>query len=244
MDNSPLLLSSSTIADRSVNMEQFHITKKFKVPDSRLLLVDEDQAGNLKIGSTKCCLALTTEMGCVYRLLGKNNVVDVLHSFPLDSLVGASCKQEASYFTLSIHLYVAKQPGCCSSLKKNEIDRKHEVVKIEFHYGKSENERICLNWVSALRSMSIGDIPSNFLVSGEVSPAMLKSESFTVTAPRQRRFLVFVNPVSGKGTAMKVWERTTRPMLDQAAISYKLVKTTHANHARYVTAIPLCKMTA
>ena len=92
--------------------------------------------------------------------------------------------------------------------------------------------------------MSMGDIPSNFLVSGEVSPAMLKSESFTVTAPRQRRFLVFVNPVSGKGTAMKVWERTTRPMLDQAAVSYKLVKTTHANHARYVTAIPLCKMTA
>jgi sphingosine kinase len=53
-----------------------------------------------------------------------------------------------------------------------------------------------------------------------------------------RKFLVFVNPKSGSGTAIKVWQQVVKPMLQEAQIDVTLIITEYANHAkRYVSNI-------
>ena len=48
---------------------------------------------------------------------------------------------------------------------------------------------------------------------------------------RRRRLLVFVNPVSGRGRAEKIWEEVTR-MLEHAEIDFETVITKRAGQAR------------
>ena len=49
---------------------------------------------------------------------------------------------------------------------------------------------------------------------------------------KPRKFLVFVNPISGSGQAVRIWEREVHQMLKDAQAEYKCVITERSNHAR------------
>ncbi|XP_045213785.2 sphingosine kinase 2-like isoform X2 [Mercenaria mercenaria] len=48
--------------------------------------------------------------------------------------------------------------------------------------------------------------------------------------PPKTRFLVLVNPHSGPGKAMQIYQKQVAPMLDEADIQVKLIQTDHAGH--------------
>ena len=49
---------------------------------------------------------------------------------------------------------------------------------------------------------------------------------------RPKKLLVFVNPVGGKGTAKRKYDRRVAPIFECAGIKTHVVTTTHQNHAR------------
>ena len=218
MDNSPLLLS-----------HQFHVCKKFQLSANDMLMVDEEQLGNLRFKNKKCCVAITSKSCFIYQITESKSDIQVLSSFSVESLIGAHSSPSRNEWDLNIYLYIPRQSSCCSSQKENEINRKRHIVTIAFHFDKKVNEKVCVNWMNCLRILSLGEIPPSVGINNSDGDG----DVHTVDSPRQRKFLIVVNPVSGKGTAMNVWNTVTKPMLDEAAISYNLVKTTHANHARF-----------
>ncbi|KAL3925584.1 MAG: hypothetical protein SGILL_000307 [Bacillariaceae sp.] len=48
---------------------------------------------------------------------------------------------------------------------------------------------------------------------------------------QERRLLVIVNPVSGRGKAREVYEKIAMPMFEEASIAFDALVTTHARHA-------------
>ncbi|KAG7361426.1 ATP-NAD kinase-like domain containing protein [Nitzschia inconspicua] len=51
------------------------------------------------------------------------------------------------------------------------------------------------------------------------------------TSLDERRLLIIINPVSGKKTAVDVYEKTVAPMLEEASVSYDFFITSYARHA-------------
>ena len=84
--------------------------------------------------------------------------------------------------------------------------------------------RACSNWANALKAVASGQLP---LVIGERG-----EEAGQILPPPRREVLVFVNPVSGSGAALRTWHETVAPFLASADITPRLVATTHAGHAR------------
>ena len=60
--------------------------------------------------------------------------------------------------------------------------------------------------------------------------AFLQDNNMVIGGQR-KRLLVFVNPVSGRGRAKKIWEEVTK-MLEEAEIDFKTVITTRAGQAK------------
>ena len=52
------------------------------------------------------------------------------------------------------------------------------------------------------------------------------------SSERPKRLLVFINPVGGKGSAKRKYDKYVRPVFDCAGIEVHVVMTTHQNHAR------------
>ena len=64
------------------------------------------------------------------------------------------------------------------------------------------------------------------------------------TSPPPKRYLVLVNPVSGKGQGRAVWA-SVADMFSQAGLDAAVVVTTHANHAfNHVNTLPLAELLA
>ena len=51
------------------------------------------------------------------------------------------------------------------------------------------------------------------------------THSFTIDDPPRQRFLIFINPFGGKGTAKSMFEKEVQPMLEEASIQYELKQT-------------------
>jgi sphingosine kinase len=62
-------------------------------------------------------------------------------------------------------------------------------------------------------------------INGKVSPVDASRTS--------RKFVVFVNPASGQGQAVSVWDNEVKPMLAKAGVEARVVITQYANHARH-----------
>jgi len=59
----------------------------------------------------------------------------------------------------------------------------------------------------------------------------------------KRRFLIFVNPVSGKKQGVQLLENIGMPIFDELKISYKIVRTTHEGHVQeYVASLDCSKL--
>eukprot|EP01041_Mallomonas_annulata_P011506 gene11506-24050_t len=94
----------------------------------------------------------------------------------------------------------------------------HRRAKCSLEFTFQTNEETCKNWNSALNSLTQGIYSNSEL------------DSISFIPPKPRKFLIFVNPVSGQQKSMHIWENITKPMLKYANIEYELLITTRKNH--------------
>jgi len=216
-------------------MSSFRIIEAEFLLESSILMINEDQTGNLLFKGKPCCFAITIDICYLYKIGQVKKQVQILAEFSVKSLLGSSFRRiDKNICNLDIFLCCPVNNWCCGASKQSENRRrKRKHITISFNFKNAPNEEICINWMNTLQSLSSGIVPSTPFNSPD-SILGLPSDinSFKVPAPPIRKFLVIVNPVSGRGTAMQVWSSTTKPMLQEAGITYTFIKTTHANHAR------------
>jgi diacylglycerol kinase family enzyme len=180
------------------------------------LLLTED-GGAIQFKGVEVYMALSSQSLTVRK---DKKINKSLGEFLLSSIVGAKIKSKNSYketcFTMEIYMYVIYN-GCCHN-KKDGNGRKRKVISFEFF----KNEPLCRKWTNAINSAIVGYIPLLIAENG----------SDVLPPPKQRHYLVFVNPVSGKGMGIKIWTKDVKPMLEEADIRIELCITQYMNHAK------------
>lgn len=121
-------------------------------------------------------------------------------------------------FYFEVRSFGFKQGGCCSCGGPARGERKQRIDIFQCFDSQSYS-----NWQHAI-NRAVRHLP--------VTVGASDSGAGLVQAPPARRVLVVVNPAGGTGTALKIWKRDTEPMLQAADVSYTLLITERANHAR------------
>lgn len=113
--------------------------------------------------------------------------------------------------------------------RKTKKLRKSEVTTFRF-----ADIVTCQQWSNAINHAILSQSPSpvqeNACFSEEGGTGL--SDAYLLIPPRPKRFMVFVNPVSGRGRALSIWRSQVEPMMIHAGVEIKLVVTQYANHAR------------
>lgn len=183
--------------------------------DSTYLLSND--TGKITHKGRTCHLSLGARELFIFDKTGRKAVRVV----SLKSVIGSKAFiSEHDLSVLEVYDYKFDDSGLFSFLWRAK-QRKCETLT--FHFAESAT---CQHWSDAISQMALTQ-PSN-----SVEDAT-KITDLNLTAPiRPRRFMVFVNPVSGQGRSVSIWKDQVEPMLSQAGIEVKLVVTQYANHAK------------
>ncbi|RYH06472.1 hypothetical protein EON65_42820, partial [archaeon] len=148
-------------------------------------------------------------------LLGKTT--KTLLQYDSQDLIGLKYthvqRKKASYYKAQLILYPVVK-GCCSS---NKADKKRKKTIVELFFDTLEQHTL-QTWSSRIAHY--------------VANKAYNDEEAETTPTLTRKFLIFVNPMSGKGTALKIWKKVVEPIFIEAAVDINLVVTQYAGHAR------------
>lgn len=163
------------------------------------------------------CEVVVTSDG--YLTLIKEKTRKCLLSITVKDIVG--CKEnndngntKTSLRYTGIHLYVYSYR---TSILSHSKLRKRKVIELFINNGELP---LFMNLIRSTDSVSI-DKPIDIVVHSHVTD-------------KKKRYLVFVNPKSGRGTSMKIWKNEVKVLFDDANVIYDLIITSHMNHAREV----------
>nr|XP_018666860.1 sphingosine kinase 2 isoform X1 [Ciona intestinalis] len=84
---------------------------------------------------------------------------------------------------------------------------------------RNNNKEIAEKWKCVIK----------YLISGKT---VTKSEVESVVELPSRRYIVYVNPFSGQGKAVEMYNGPVRSMLAEAEVKHKMIKTKYAGHAK------------
>ncbi|XP_018666860.2 sphingosine kinase 1 isoform X1 [Ciona intestinalis] len=99
---------------------------------------------------------------------------------------------------------------------------RHRITRslgIVLSKDRNNNKEIAEKWKSVIK----------YLISGK---SVTKSEVESVVELSPRRYIVYVNPFSGQGKAMEMYNGPVRSMLAEAEVKHKMIKTKYAGHAK------------
>jgi sphingosine kinase len=185
--------------------------------DSIYLLSND--TGKITHKDRTCHLSLGTRELFIFDKTGRKAVRVV----SLRSVIGSRAfvsNTEHGLSVLEVYDYKYDDSGFFSFLRRTK-QRKCETLT--FHFAESAT---CQHWANAISQMSLSHPSSS------VEDATRITDFNLTAANRPRRFMVFVNPVSGQGRSVSIWKYEVEPMLLQAGIEVKLVVTQYANHAK------------
>jgi len=130
---------------------------------------------------------------------------------------------------IGIKLYENKIQGDVASYFKiatyKRINKKNfralhcHTMRVCVYDEKSRNFEVAETWARTL----------SWLIQNERLPLdeIIAKRTFAL----KKKYLVLVNPKSGQGKSITLFNKKGRPVLDEAYINYKLVITDHAGHA-------------
>lgn len=201
------------------------------------LLTDSESTenGNVKYRGKPVALALSDEELILFSVKARA----IIEKVPLSAIIGTKVfdnSQEvhaSQTCTLEIYAYEEPNPLFCSSSPAN--GRVLRTISV----GMNVTPQRCKYWATAIKSAAFGQPLLVGTSSASTGPSIIAigGVESVLTEIARRKFLVFVNPVSGQGTAVRAWTKVVQTMLLQADIDVELITTTHANHAReFVTA--------
>ena len=95
--------------------------------------------------------------------------------------------------------------------------------------SRSSKQETC-HWYRYAKHRRFRVAPTEHLT--DLSTLASAIRTLSKTLDKAERFLVLVNPCSGKKRGLIEYEKVLRPMLEQAGICHDCLITTHPNHAR------------
>lgn len=180
-----------------------------------LLLESEDSRdGSIYFKGSKISLALSDEQLIIFDGIESRKIIEKI-SF--DVILGTKfIASKKSKCSLEVYLYEIPSFYCSSA--KTRVFRCLKFSNME--------ETRCRYWADAISCAAKGELKRS------ITPDESGTNRVDITVSRKKNFLVFINPVSGKGTAIKAWNSVVHNMLMQAGVNIEAITTTHANHAR------------
>ena len=137
----------------------------------------------------------------------------LLCSISMVDIVGARYTTDKSVVNLDVFHYPLEGGVCCFGVppKIRKEDHLRIVVSTSLPID---------NWVNALNALATNQ-PLN-LVEDKLS---------LFDMPRKRKFVAYVNPHSGPGHSLHIWNKYVKHVFEEANIDVTLLITTHAKHA-------------
>ena len=188
-----------------------------------------DDSGKIMYGDRACHLRLDFNDLYVFDV----HLRKTIRVINLTSVIGSKALSAVADIDLSeliVYDYKYEGSGLFSLFTKSKL-RKCEAIKILF-----ADSSTCQQWSDAINWAIYNQTenPKNSK-SIETGPNIedginsIPNNNFTMPI---KRYLVFVNPVSGQGRSLSVWKDSVEPMMIQAGVIFKLVTTQYANHAK------------
>jgi sphingosine kinase len=209
-------------------------------PTTNTPFIMSSDSGDIRYQNNRVSLVLSAENLYVFDFVSKATRKEI----HLNAIIGAKRRQvqkPTNYSWLDVFVYDFIKPSCLNCCSKVQKLRVRELVSFK---------------VPATEAASVDDWVSNILAAMNNKP-ILKTEEGLILGPQNgfasgsaRRFLIFVNPVSGKRTAVREYETKVKPMMLEAGAGrsniaasiilfnqnnntdVKLIITQYANHAR------------
>jgi diacylglycerol kinase family enzyme len=141
---------------------------------------------------------------------------DIYEEIKAADIIGSKivqCGSARRVSTLEIYAYSIDKGSFFTSCTSQRGARKCRTVSLEFRDESTSVE------LSKRINCAAVPVRSN------------NTNKCKATGSADRKFLVFVNPVSGHGQATAVWENEVKPMLAKAGVETRVVLTQYANHA-------------
>ncbi|XP_078317346.1 sphingosine kinase 1-like isoform X2 [Crassostrea virginica] len=150
------------------------------------------------------------------------NSYEEKHYILFGDVTGCRCRKSKTYDVSSCFLTIYHYPMCQKSQKGKRSREKHAVT-FDIHRSDNfdENLQICHRWRNLIMSMSRSSI-------------VHKEDIESFELPLQRKLLVLINPFSGAGKALQIFQNGVSHMLEEADIFFKMVVTEYAGHATEV----------
>lgn len=173
-----------------------------------------NDSGLVHYRSRPCTVTLDQQAFAVH---AQDKHEQLLIGYPASSLIGMKYKivtvKGKTCYRAELFFYPTVS-GCCGG-PRAENRRQRRVVQLIFN----TNESVLIQWMQTIQSY----------VAGKQADLAAADPSTTYEV---RKFVVFVNPKSGSGTALKIWRQTVCPMFQEAGIEVTLIVTEYANHAK------------
>ncbi|XP_067859878.1 sphingosine kinase 1 [Heptranchias perlo] len=140
---------------------------------------------------------------------------------PLTDCIGCRCHEpdtdtdSAAYFTVYAYPFKKKARGSAQVR-----ERFSKTFRVDGSRNYPENREEAEKWTAAIKSLCRVAIPGGDTVGSHHR------------LPVPCCLLLFVNPLSGNGQALHLYQTLVLPMLTEAEISVDMVVTEHQNHAR------------
>ena len=182
--------------------------------DEYYILRDESGLVSYK---NKPCIIMYTSSSIIIKQKDASKTITI----ETRDVIGASCVN----CTVGSDVWIYRYCYPASCLSGPSKFRRANHIKIHFN----TNPTVISNWVNVINAYS-AQMP---VVKKNGMDGVVEFE-----APKQRKYLLFVNPHSGSGTALRVYTHYAKEMFEQANIDIEAIVTTHANHAKeFVTSL-------
>ena len=193
--------------------------------DSRSLLSND--SGKITYLGRTCHLSLRSRELFVFDAAEKR----VIKIISFASVVGSKAvlsSNEQDLSVLKVYDYKFDETKYLFCFQRKKY-RKCETVNFQFADGAT-----CQQWSNAINNMILSEfqLPTDVQSYSSEEDGTSPSQNHLSLAPRPKRFIVFVNPISGQGLATSIWKNQIEPMMTQSGSEVKLVITQYANHAR------------
>lgn len=134
----------------------------------------------------------------------------------LRNVIGAKVFRYNDYEDIEVYRYEYPKPSIFNCCHRSTLRSRNHIL-LRFSSKQSANES--LSWCNAIRCVAYNQLP------------LSKDEEGLILPPTRRRAVIYVNPMSGKGQALKAWEKTVKGMFSEAEIQVDFILTQRRNHA-------------
>ncbi|CAD5116839.1 DgyrCDS5685 [Dimorphilus gyrociliatus] len=162
----------------------------------------------------------STSLTCIAAPSCKSNTPKLPVIF-LDDIVGCCILKSSRKDESAAYLKVVSYPKRKKFLTRKSLRRKvQHVFKAQSALSYQDNENVVHKWHLVISNL-LDNVPVNS-----------STDLTTLKEVKKRHFLILINPFGGRGKAKQIFYEEAEPILKECNVSYDVVLTERANHAK------------